>query len=1034
VSAQSTQQPGELVSFRLSPQQELLWRLGGDDQGYRAQCSALLPGEWSQDRIELALARIVERHEILRTVFVRSPGIRLPSQSVLPILELSLSTVELEEGSTAEPLLAEEANFPFDFERGPVLRARLARTSPETWMLVLTTPSVIADAGSLLVILRELESLVSAAGGTELDEPLQYADYAEWRNTAVEAVESQPPTAEDDPIASPILLFGKRAPLSESFSVERVGVSLSAPTRANVIAGAAGLGVDVARLAEACWHSCVARLTGATDIVISDLSTGRGHAELEGAVGAYAQSLPVQTHIEEDTSLAEVLDELQRAVERQDQRQDSLDADALERLSAPCSIAFAAIDARSTGSVSVSTLSARAARSDLQLTWLETPAGPAAEIHYAPAAYSREDAERIAEHFATLLASAVAVPDAAVSQLELTTELERERLVHELNQTQAAAPALCIHELFEQQVSRTPERCAVLDGSDRLTYRELNAQANGVARRLRELGVGRGDAVALCMHRSIRMMVGLIGILKAGGAYVPLNYEHPHTRLVHQLGEAEVKVLVTDADLVDALPPFDGAVLTVDGDPAAEDETNPECSNDPDDLVYVMYTSGSTGLPKGVAVTHRNLTNYATAIAARLGVEDAAEDDGLQFAVVSAISTDLGNTAIFTPLVAGGSIHLIAPDVSLDADRFESYATANRIDVLKITPSHLSSLLATSEGPSVLPHRWLVAGGEALPWQLVEQAHARRPGLRILNHYGPTETTVGCCTFEIGGEVSAASPATVPIGRPIANTCAYIVDTRSSPVPVGVPAELWIGGAGVARGYVNRPDETAQRFVPDPFRPGGHVYRTGDLARYLPDGDIEFLGRIDQQVKIRGFRVEPGEVEAALARHPSVRQAAVVAREDGNRDPRLVAYFVASTEPSTEELHTFLAEVLPDFMIPSTYVGLDAMPLTPSGKIDRQALPDPTAVEAARKERYVAPRDEVEEELARIWSELLGVEPVGVFDDFFELGGHSLLATQVIMRARRAFGDVPLQAMFIAPTVAGLAEAIRATRAATSEA
>jgi amino acid adenylation domain-containing protein len=512
----------------------------------------------------------------------------------------------------------------------------------------------------------------------------------------------------------------------------------------------------------------------------------------------------------------------------------------------------------------------------------------------------------------------------------------------------------------------------------------------------------------------------VLGILKAGGAYVPLNFDHPAARLLHQLQETKARAVVAEADLVERLPSFDGPILTLETSEVG-DVPNPDHVNDADDLVYVMYTSGSTGLPKGVEVTHANLVDYSLGLVERLGLNGG---DALDFAVVSAISTDLGNTSIFPALLTGGCVNLVAPETAMDPEAFAAVAQEWSVDVLKITPSHLGALLSGTDSAAVLPGRLLVLGGEALPWELVRDIHSRAPELEIVNHYGPTETTVGSCAFDIGTPVDAWRPRTVPIGRPLPNAVAYVVDETGELVPPGVAGELLLGGAGVARGYAARDEETAERFVPDPFGEG-RVYRTGDRARLLPDGSIEFLGRFDDQLKIRGYRVEPGEVEAALARHPAVTQAAVRAVEDGG-NARLVAYAVTRSAVSAEELHAFLAESLPEYMIPSAFVSLEAMPLTASGKVDRLALPDPEAIDADRQARYVAPRNDVEAEIARIWSELLGVDQVGVNDDFFELGGHSLLATQVIMRVRRVYGDVPLQAMFMTPTPAGLAEVIQA--------
>jgi acyl-coenzyme A synthetase/AMP-(fatty) acid ligase/acyl carrier protein len=406
----------------------------------------------------------------------------------------------------------------------------------------------------------------------------------------------------------------------------------------------------------------------------------------------------------------------------------------------------------------------------------------------------------------------------------------------------------------------------------------------------------------------------------------------------------------------------------------------------------------------------------------RLGADPDA--DAFRFGVVSAISTDLGNTCVFPALASGGSIQLISPEVAMDGGRFADEITNRSVDVLKITPSHLRALLASSNGGSVLPRKWLVLGGETASWELLEEI-ARRGSCRVLNHYGPTETTVGSCTFDVAADVREWGPATVPVGRPIANTRVYVLDRRLQPVPVGTAGELCIGGAGVSRGYVGQPQQTAEVFVPDPFsaETDARIYRTGDRARFLADGNLEFLGRIDSQVKIRGYRVEPSEIEHALARHPAVRQAAVVARDDAHGDLRLAAYLVATPQPNAEELQSFLKETLPDFMIPSTFVALDALPFTASGKVDRHALPDPATVQTQSPE-YVPPRSPLEEALADIWAEVLGVDRVGVTDDFFALGGHSLLATQVIARVRSEYAEIPLHSIFTAPTVERLAEVI----------
>jgi amino acid adenylation domain-containing protein len=584
-----------------------------------------------------------------------------------------------------------------------------------------------------------------------------------------------------------------------------------------------------------------------------------------------------------------------------------------------------------------------------------------------------------------------------------------------------------VHQLFEHQVRLTPERPAVAGGGDELSYEQLNVAANRLAHVLRKAGVQRNVTVGLCLERTPRLLEAVLAILKAGGAYVPLNYEHPAARIAHQLSESGARMLVTEAPLLARLPGFDGEVVCIDRDAeriAGGSAADPEPVCAPEDLVYVMYTSGSTGLPKGVAVTHGNLANYATCLADRLQPGDSA----MRFGVVSAISTDLGNTCIFPPLISGGCVQLISPGASMDTPAILAECGGQALDVLKITPSHLSALLAGDDAAAALPRRWLLLGGEALSWELAERIRGLA-GCQILNHYGPTEETTGCCAYDVTEIRDDA--ATVPIGRPLAGVRAYVVDPELGLLPPGVPGELCIAGEGVARGYIGGDQDQDGPFRADPFwaAAAARMYRTGDRARYLRDGAIEFLGRVDDQVKIRGFRIEPGEIEAVLARHPAVRQAAVVPERDDGGEARLVAYIASSADPSVEELQAFLGQSLPEYMVPSAFATLESMPFTPSGKIDRRALSGLAAVQIRREAEFVAPRDEVEQEIAAIWAKLLGVERVGVFDDFFALGGHSLLATQAIMRIRREHGDIPLRALLAAPTVAALAEVVRAAAA-----
>lgn len=990
----------------------------------RAQCVLELPEDLDAAVVRDALSLVVSRHEILRTTFRRLPGMRVPAQVIHDRLDPQWQ-IEAREAAVAEDAIGElldrDAAQPFDLEHGPVVRARLVSGRGHPHLLGLSTPAACADAASLRALVAELDALVRTPGEpTALPEPLQYADYAEWRSELLDGDEDEAAAQgrsfwqEQNAAISPALLHQRT-----SEGVGAVTRRVVVPLRPEDIAGRSdGEGA----LLEGCWHACVARLTGAAEFALVGLVGGRGHEELADAVGPFAQPAPIRTRVEDSTSFAEVMDQVRRARARAEQWQEYARPDVLAGLVAGCRIGFASADLRGAARP-ILALVARPAAVDLQLVWL----GDATELQYDPAVYDREDVEQIAGHLAELVAAAAADSSAQVGSLRLVDEAARADLLSTLGGvTEAHYPETCIHHLFAEQAERTPERPAVASGERRLSYRELNEQANRLAHRLRELGVGSDVAVGLCMDRSPETIAAMLGILKAGGCYVPLNFEHPVGRLGHQLEEVKAIALVTQEALLDRLPPFTGTVICVDRDAAElerEPSSNPAVQGGPDDLVYIMYTSGSTGLPKGVAVTHRNLVDYTTSIVGRLDA-GKPESGGLSFAAVSAISTDLGNTCIFPALVSGGLLHLIPPEVSMDGALFAAYLEAHPVDVLKVTPSHLGALVAAAEPRAVMPRRSLVLGGEAVSWELVDRLAAARPECRILNHYGPTETTVGSCVFEVDTANPRRRPPTVPIGHPLPNTRAVVLDSRLEPQPVGVPGELCLGGTGVARGYVEQPEQTASVFVADPFAvdSGARLYRTGDRARYLRDGTIEFLGRLDDQVKIRGYRVEPAEIEAVLIQHPSVGQAAVVARPAEDGELRLLAYIVTTGKPGGEELQAFARESLPAYMVPSRFVPLDALPFTGSGKVDRRALPDPAEIETGAD--YVAPRTPLEQGLARIWEEVLRVEGVGVNDDFFALGGHSLLATQVVIRIRNAYTDIPLHSIFDAPTVAGLAEVV----------
>ncbi|MGB8508242.1 MAG: amino acid adenylation domain-containing protein, partial [Pyrinomonadaceae bacterium] len=671
--------------------------------------------------------------------------------------------------------------------------------------------------------------------------------------------------------------------------------------------------------------------------------------------------------------------------------------------------------------VGLESIESGTAKFDLSLAIKEVGEGMNCTLRYRTDLFEAATVRRMLERFSRVLEKVVADPHIRLSQLDLLDEEERRLLLVEWNETAVEYPRqFCIHHLFEQQAVRTPAAIAVMSEDASLTYEELNRRSNELARFLRAQGVEAETRVGLMVERSVEMVVGMLGVLKAGAAYVPLDPSYPHQRVSFILEDAGISVLLTQAELMPGLENDGVRVVRLEEDwqtIAQEHGDNFDSGASAENAAYIIYTSGSTGMSKGVVIEHRQLTNYLFSINEKLTFPPNAS-----FATVSTFAADLGHTMLFPSLCMGGTLHLISSERASSPTLLGEYFQHHQIDCLKIVPSHMSALLACADAAKVIPRQRLVLGGEASTWELIDKLHTLSSTCAINNHYGPTETTVGVLTYPVERAQDERLSSTVPLGRPIANTQIYILDQHLRPVPVGVTGELYIGGEGLARGYVNRPEQTAEKFLPHPFthRAGERLYRTGDIARYLADGNIEFLGRADAQVKVRGYRIELGEVEAALAKHESVREAVVVVREE-ETEKQLIAYVVGAT--SRGELRRHLAGELPEYMIPTAFVMLEQMPLTPNGKVDRKALPAPDASRAGSDDAYVAPRSPVEEMLVQIWSDVLRLKRVGVHDNFFALGGHSLLGMQTVSRVRETLQvEAPLRSLFLSPTVAEFAE------------
>jgi amino acid adenylation domain-containing protein len=1050
---------GELLA---SFGQERLWflaQLDPDDVSYIIPLVIGMAGSLDVDALARALAEIVRRHEVLRTTFTSVDGrsiqvIHAPAPLPLPLTDLrALAPAERDEAVRRE--LAAELARPFDLAAGPMIRARLLALDDDDHVLVVMTHHIVADAWTRGILNREIAALYAAfAAGrpSPLPElPIQYADYAAWQRASLAGPTLDAQLAywkqrlDGAPRAIELPTDRPRPAVRTNRGDRRI-LALSQELTRGLKELARREGVTLFMTLLAAFDVLLHRITRQGDVVVGSPIAGRTRSETEGLVGFFLNTLVLRTELSDEVSfkdlLARVKDVCLGAYAHQDMPFERLVQEIAPERDLSRTPIFQVIfnlQNTPTAGMAMPGLTLRGLASevtttkvDLTLIMREEPGGLVGSLAYSTDLFDGATVDRMLAQLRLLLEGAVKEPGKAIGDLVLLADDERQKLLVTWNETAADFPLEArVHELFEEQVDATPDALALVAGGARLTFRELEQRSNRLAHHLRARGVGPDVVVGLLADRSAAMIVGLLGILKAGGAYVPLDPAYPKPRLAQILVDAKSTVVVTAAAALAVgldVPGLSLSIVRLDADAdalAAASDARPDVDVADHHLAYVLFTSGSTGKPKGVAIEHRQLVNYVRGVALRLDLPA-----GASYAHISTFAADLGNTVLFPPLCLGGTLHVIAEDLTTDPDGLGEYFTREGIDCLKIVPSHLAALLSGAHPERVLPRKLLVLGGEASSWDLVARIEKLAPATRILNHYGPTETTVGVLTQAVTRGQRDAAPI-VPLGRPLPNSRVYVLDPSLQPTPVGVPGEVYIGGAGVARGYLNQPELTAERFVADPFRPGpgARLYRTGDRARTLPGGALVFLGRIDFQVKIRGFRIELGEIEAALVGSPGVKEAIVLAQEDASGDRRLVAYVVPDGASALDvaALATRLGERLPDYMIPASIVAIATIPLTPNGKIDRRAL-GAIAAPVAADDDFVAPRDPVEEVIAGIWADVFEKDRVGVHDRFSDLGGHSLLAIQIIARTRDAFNaEVPLRAIFEAPTVAGLAEIVQAS-------
>ncbi|ASS74665.1 hypothetical protein CIG75_06565 [Tumebacillus algifaecis] len=1029
---------------QLSYDQERIWffqQMEPNDPAYNMYNVVKITGALDLERMEQSVAKIVQRHETLRTTFAQFDSV--PMAVVADSLAVPLVVNDVR--GTAEAVVLEqilaEVKVPFALEQQPLLRISFWQTGEQEHLFLLIVHHIVSDNLSLGLFFGEL--LMHYQGMELPDLPLQYTDFAEWQREQLQGANReklvsywQERLAGSDFVLN--LPTDRPRPAVQTYRGGQVKVSVPTTIRSAIRALGGKQNLSPFMVTLAAYQALLYRYTGQEDLLIGTPVSLRKQQETQQLIGYLLNTLVIRTQVTPELSGADLLMRTKEASTAAFTNGDMPFGLLLEAIQpkrdlsrSPIFQAMFTYVEGGGGEQSVEGLTLQplefdggTAKCDLALTMLDSEAGAELLIEYAADLFERETIERMAGHYLALLAGLVQTPERTVGELPLLTEAEQKRLLIDWNRTQDTLPAarnLCIHEQFEAQVAKTPEKVALVFEEQQLTYAELNDRANEVARYLIEqCGVGPGRRVGIFIERSLELVVGLFGILKSGAAYVPLDPSYPAERIAYVLHDANVHALVTLDRHQEQLPEHPGVLLvSLSTNPFAVHGTAKMASESAKstaslhDLAYLIYTSGSTGLPKGVMVEHQNVANFFCGMDERIKLQD-----GDVLLSATSYAFDISVLELLWPFTRGIQVVIIPTP-----DQLAVQARKHGVTLLQGTPSLLKMALDNPETSDALGGlRLLMLGGEALTTATVAGVREKL-SCTIFNMYGPTETTIWSSTYEVQG----TEQALIPIGKPIVNTQFYVLDAQMQPVPIGVPGELYIGGAGVTRGYYERPQLTEERYVPDHFSGQGLLYRTGDMVRWLPDGNVEYLARLDQQVKVRGFRIELGEVEARLSTHPDVEEVAVAAWPDPQGDLRLIGYIVpkATSTPNSGALRSFLQKSLPDYMVPTAFITLEALPLTQNGKLDRKALPN---LDAQSHAEVTAPKTAVQEVLARLFHEVLGIEHVSTSANFFEIGGHSLRATQLAVSIRRIFGlEIPLHRLFERATIVEIEDEMKLT-------
>nr|QEO74666.1 phosphopantetheine-binding domain-containing pro [uncultured bacterium] len=1055
----------------LSFSQERLWFISQLDPGnvsYHVPRVIRINGALDAELIRATFTELVRRHEILRTSFPDVDG--SPAQVISPPHPFDLPLVDLrslpaaERDAEVQRLIAQEGRRGFDFDQEPLMRVTLLRVGAEEHVLVLAEHHLVHDGWTQGVLMRDFTAVYSAfQQGRPSPLPelrIQYADFAVWQRRWLqgEVLERQLEYWKQKLAGAPPVLelpSDRPRPPVQSFHGAELILEIDAATADALREFSRRHGVTLFMTMLAAFKTLLLRYTGQTDLSVGSGIANRRWQEFESLLGMIINTIVLRTDLSGDPTFEGLLGRVRDVTLDAYAHQDVPFEKLVEELNPERSLSHTplfqvmfsfldtpmatmqlpglrleAIEAHNlSAKFDLNVVVATPSEQSAGLGEDERPRDITVAFEYSTDIFDEASVARLAAHYLRLLRAVLEDAGRRLLELPLTSEAEREQLVRRWNDTRRDySRHATIPRLFEEQARRTPEAVAVVFEREEVTYAELDARAERLAHHLIACGVGPEVTVGLCVERSVEMVVALLAILKAGGAYVPLDVQYPAERLSFMLKDAGVSVLLTQSHLRGRLPETGAHVICLDSDPRAFERGGAHdraVEARPDNLAYVMYTSGSTGVPKGVGVTHRNVLRLVT------GADYVKFGSGEVFLQLAPVSFDASTFEIWGALLHGARLVVMPPRLPHTGEIADALHR-HGVTTLWLTAG-LFQQMVDEHAEDLRGARQLLAGGDVLsPAHVKKMLEGSGNSSILVNGYGPTECTTFACCHRM--TKATRINGSVPIGRPISNTQVYILDSGLRPVPVGVAGELYIGGDGVARGYFRRAALTAEKFIPDPFssEPGARLYRTGDLARYLSGGDIEFIGRADGQVKVRGFRIELGEIEAALDECEGVREAALAARVDGSGGRSLVAYIVAADAerpPSASDLRESLRKRLPDYMLPSAFVALDALPLTPNGKVDRAALPAPGRNEREAASPYVAPRTHAEVTLAGIWSEVLGVERVGLHDNFFELGGHSLLATRVLTKARQVFEtDLPLRKLFETPTVAGFAAVVEAAK------